>query len=101
TGWAPALQKPENLSRLTVGGAAHRMERVGLLKRLLVPRPVRRATRVVRHPVSSSISAVTPRPIRQARRAIYNVANPVEWAESAVENSVVHALRTDGTPTRQ
>jgi hypothetical protein len=44
---------------------------MGFLSRLLIPRPVRRAT----HPVRTVKRAVTPKPVKQVRRAMHPVSN--------------------------
>src|SRR5712692_1169486 len=76
---------------------------MGLVKRLLIPRSIRRTTYVVRHPVRSSARAVTPRPIRRARYAAFKVTHPIEAAERGIENSLVRSLRGGGRrrPTRR
>jgi hypothetical protein len=51
-----------------------------MLKRMLIPRSVRRAT----HPVRTVKRAVTPKPIKQVRRAL----NPVSNAKYSFERSL-------------
>jgi hypothetical protein len=53
---------------------------MGMLKRMLIPRSVRRAT----HPVRTVKRAVTPKPIKQVRRAL----NPVSNAKYGLERSL-------------
>jgi hypothetical protein len=72
---------------------------MGLLWRLLAPKPLKKARRTVRkatHPVS----LLTPKPIKKARRAVSTVAHPWEAAEFAVENRIVHALKGSSKPKK-
>jgi hypothetical protein len=62
---------------------------MGIVKRLLIPRGVRRAT----HPVRTARRAVTPRPIKKLSRTAFVVTNPLGAIEGAFENAVVDALR--------
>lgn len=72
---------------------------MGLLWRLFAPKPLKTARRTVRkatHPVGTIKSAVTPKPIKKAKRAVRTVIHPIEAAEFAVENQIVHALKSGG-----
>jgi hypothetical protein len=62
---------------------------VGIVKRMLVPRPVRKAM----HPVRTTRRAITPRPIKKLTRGAFVVAHPFEAIEGGLENMVVDALR--------
>jgi hypothetical protein len=62
---------------------------MGVIKRLLVPRKVRRAA----HPVRTARRAVTPKPIKKIKRSVYVATNPVGALGNAAENAAVHALR--------
>jgi hypothetical protein len=66
---------------------------MGIMKRLLVPRSVRRSYRVARHPARSAARAVTPKPIKRAGYAASSIANPLDAVERAAENAVVDGLR--------
>jgi hypothetical protein len=63
---------------------------MGLMKKVVrraTPRPVRKATRVVKHPVGTAIGAATPRSIRKVKRTAFNVAHPVNTAENTLLNA--------------
>lgn len=65
---------------------------MGLLWRLLAPKPVKKARRAIRkaaHPVHTATRAVTPKPVKQLQRA----AHPVSWAEGKLEDAAANALR--------
>lgn len=65
---------------------------MGLLWRLLAPKPLKQARRAVRkaaHPVHTATRAVTPKPVKQLQRA----AHPVRLAELTIEDAAVNALR--------
>jgi hypothetical protein len=62
---------------------------MGVLKRLLIPRSVRRAA----HPVRTVRRAVTPKPIKKLKRSVYVATNPLGALEGAAENAAVRALR--------
>ena len=64
---------------------------MGMLFRLLAPKPVRRARRVL-HPVSTVRRAATPRPVKQATSLAHGLLNPVDALGNAAENVVVDAL---------
>jgi proteasome lid subunit RPN8/RPN11 len=68
---------------------------MGMLWRLLAPRPVKRIRRAVTNP----LSYVTPRPVKQVRRAAFNVTHPWEVVERAAENAIVAGVR--GQPRRR
>jgi hypothetical protein len=61
---------------------------MGLL-RLLVPRPVRRARRVARHPVRTAVRAATPRPVKQVRRTAFRLTHPIEAAEGMLVGALI------------
>lgn len=65
---------------------------MGVLKRLLIPRKVRRAA----HPVRTARRAVTPKPIKKIKRSVYVATNPVGALHGAAENAAVKALRPKG-----
>jgi hypothetical protein len=68
---------------------------MGLIWRLLAPKPLKKARRTVRkatHPVS----LITPKPVKKARRALSTVAHPIEAVEFGVENQIVQAVRGTG-----
>jgi hypothetical protein len=65
---------------------------MGLLWRLLAPKPVKKARRTIKkaaHPVHTAARAATPKPIKQLQRA----AHPVSLAERKLEDATVNALR--------
>jgi hypothetical protein len=65
---------------------------MGILWRLLAPKPVKRARRSVRkvtHPVHTVTRAVTPKPVKKLQRA----AHPLSLAELKAEDAAVKALR--------
>ena len=65
---------------------------MGVLWRLLAPKPVKRARRTIRkvtHPVHTATRAVTPKPVKKLQRA----AHPLSLAELMAEDAVVNALR--------
>jgi hypothetical protein len=69
---------------------------VGLLWRLLAPRGLKRAGRMVRkvaHPVRTASWALSPKPVRRARRAAFKVAHPGEALELAVSDQVGRSVR--------
>jgi hypothetical protein len=61
---------------------------MGLFRRL-TPRPVRRARRIVRHPMRTAVRAATPRPVKQVRRAAFRVAHPIEAAEGILIGTLI------------
>jgi hypothetical protein len=72
---------------------------MGLLKRLLVPKPVRRAGRKIgraTHPVRTLTSALTPKPVRNVKRAARKITHPIEAAELALEDATVQLVRGSG-----
>lgn len=60
---------------------------MGLLWRLFVPRPVKKARRAL-HPGRVVVRAVTPRSVKRIRRATFGITHPFEAVESAIINSV-------------
>jgi hypothetical protein len=69
---------------------------VGLLRkavrksvRKVTRRPVRQVNRVVRHPVSTSVRAVTPKAIRHAERSVFNITHPVNTVENRALDAVI------------
>jgi hypothetical protein len=71
---------------------------MGLLWRLLAPKPVKKARRTITkaaHPVHTATRAVTPKPVKQLQRAVH----PVSWAEGKAEDAAVTALR--GRPSQK
>ena len=70
---------------------------MGILWRLLAPKPLKRARRTVRkatHPVHTAVRAATPKPVKKLQRA----AHPLSLAELKAEDVAVNAVR--GRPTR-
>lgn len=62
---------------------------MGLMYKLLVPRPVKRVRRTVTratHPVRTVRRAVTPKPVKVA-------AHPVRYTKGAIENQIVRSLK--------
>jgi hypothetical protein len=71
---------------------------MGILWRLLAPKPLKRARRTVRkatHPVHTVTRAVTPKPVKKPQRA----AHPLSLAELKAQDAVVNAVR--GKRTRR
>jgi hypothetical protein len=69
---------------------------MGILWRLLAPKPLKKARRTVRkaaHPVRTASWALSPKPVKQIRRGVFAVSHPLEAAEFAAENAVVGSLR--------
>jgi hypothetical protein len=69
---------------------------MGILWRLLAPKPLKKARRSVRrasHPVRTAGWVVSPRPLKQVPRAAFKVAHPAEAAEFALENAIVRGAR--------
>jgi hypothetical protein len=69
---------------------------MGILWRLLAPKPLKKARRSVRkaaHPVRTASWALSPKPVKQIRRGAFKVGHPLEAAEFAVENQIVGAVR--------
>src|SRR5215469_13744242 len=65
---------------------------MGLLWRLLAPKPLKKARRTVRkatHPVHTATRAITPKPVKKLQRA----AHPLDLAELKIEDAAVRALR--------
>jgi hypothetical protein len=65
---------------------------MGLLWRLLAPKPlkkVRRSVRKVAHPVR----AIAPRPIKKIQHTARTVANPLEAAEFAAQNTIIKTVK--------
>src|SRR5579875_236285 len=72
---------------------------MGLMRKAIrrsVPRSVRRPYTAVRHPVRTTVRAVTPRPVRQLERGIWQAAHPFSAMESAAENALLDALMGTG-----
>jgi len=68
---------------------------MGLIWRLLAPKPLKKARRTVRkatHPVS----LFTPKPVKKIRRAVSTVAHPVEAFEFGIESQIVKTVRGGG-----
>lgn len=65
---------------------------MGLLWRLFVPRPVKKARRAL-HPGKVVIRAVTPRSVKRIRRVTFGVVHPFEAVESVIINSVVRSSK--------
>jgi hypothetical protein len=65
---------------------------VGLLWRLLAPKPVKKARRTV-HRATHPVSLITPKPIKKARRAASTVIHPFEAMEFGIENKIVRTVR--------
>ena len=78
---------------------------MGLMRKAIrrsVPRSVRRPYTAVRHPVRTSVRAVTPRPVRQLERGIWQASHPFSAMESAAENALLDAVMgRGGTRTRR
>ena len=69
---------------------------MGLLWRLLAPKPVKSARRTVRkatHPVRTVTRAATPKPVKKLQRATWKAANPIEATRLIVEDSIVDGVR--------
>jgi hypothetical protein len=69
---------------------------MGILWRLLAPKPLKKARRSVRkvaHPVRTASWALSPKAVKQLRRGAFRVAHPLEAAEFAAENVIVNAAR--------
>jgi hypothetical protein len=65
---------------------------MGIMWRLLAPKPLKRARRKVRraaHPVHTAVRAVTLGPVKRLERA----AHPFELAELKSEDAIVNAAR--------
>jgi hypothetical protein len=65
---------------------------VGLLWRLLAPKPVKKARRTVRkaaHPVHTATRAMTPKPVKQLQHA----SHPLDLMELKAEDAIVKAVR--------
>ena len=65
---------------------------MGLLWRLLAPKPPKKARWTVRkatHPVHTATRAITPKPVKQLQRAVH----PLDLAELKIEDAAVKALR--------
>jgi hypothetical protein len=65
---------------------------MGLLYKLLMPRPVKRARRSITraaHPVRTATRAVTPKPLKIG-------LNPLGYTRGAVENKVARAVKGGG-----
>jgi hypothetical protein len=68
---------------------------MGILWRVLAPKPVKKARRTVSkaaHPVRAASRAVTPRPVKKVQRQVRNVTHPADWAERKAEDAVVNVL---------
>jgi hypothetical protein len=61
---------------------------MGMLFRMLAPRPVKKVRRLA-HPVSMA----TPRSVKRAKMAAVNSANPVGGAKRAAKSATVRAVR--------
>jgi len=61
---------------------------MGMLFRMLAPKPLKKARRVA-HPVSM----VTPRPVKRAKMAAVNTANPAGAAKRAAKRAAVREVR--------
>ena len=69
---------------------------MGILWRLLAPKPLKQARRTVRraaHPVRTASWALSPKPVKQLRRGAFKVSHPLAAAEFAAESAVVNAVR--------
>ncbi len=69
---------------------------MGILWRLLAPKPLKQARRTVRraaHPVRTASWALSPKPVKQLRRGAFKVSHPLAAAEFAAEGAVVNAVR--------
>jgi hypothetical protein len=64
---------------------------MGLLWRLLAPKPLKKARRSLRR-VAHPIGALTPIPVKNVRRVVYTTAHPVSAASNAVERAIGDAL---------
>ena len=65
---------------------------MGLLWRLLAPKPLKKTRRTVRkvaHPMHTATCAATPKPVKQLQRA----AHPGSLAELKIEDAAMNALR--------
>jgi hypothetical protein len=65
---------------------------MGLLWRLVAPKPLKKARRAVRK-ATNPLSLITPRPVKQVRRAVSTVVHPIEAVEYGLQSQVVHAVR--------
>lgn len=61
---------------------------MGMLFRLLAPRPLKKARRAT-HPVSM----LTPRPVKRAKMMVVNTTHPARAAKRAAERQVVRKAR--------
>jgi hypothetical protein len=69
---------------------------MGLMKkaaRRATPRSIRKAKRVVKHPIGTAVGAATPRSIRKVKRTAFNAAHPVNTAENALLNAATPRRR--------
>ena len=69
---------------------------MGLLFRLLAPKPLKKARRSA-HP----ISLLTPRPVRNVKRVAAKATNPVGAVGDTLENQVVRVARGSGKKRRR
>jgi len=78
-------------------------EAMGLLWRILAPKPAKRVRRSVRkatHPVRTTRRAVTPKIVKRTMRAGYSVARPLETLERAAQDAIVASVTSSKTSPR-
>jgi hypothetical protein len=77
-------------------GTPHLEVNMGLVWRLLAPKPLKKARRSVRkatHPVRTVRRAATPAPIRGIENAAWKAANPISATKLMTEDAIVHSMR--------
>jgi hypothetical protein len=62
---------------------------MGLLRRALTPKPLKRVVRVVTNPVGAAKRAVTPRPVKKMKRLVFPVVHPIHAVERSVEDTLL------------
>lgn len=73
---------------------------MGLLWRLLAPKPIKKARRTVGR-VANPVSALAPKPIKKVQRSVRTVTNPGSAVERMFEDQVVRAIRGGGSGRRR
>ena len=73
---------------------------MGLLWRLLAPKPIKKVRRSMGK-VANPVSALTPKPIKKVQRSVRTVTNPASAVERMFEDQVVRAVRGGGSGRRR
>jgi Caulimovirus viroplasmin len=74
---------------------------VGILKRLLIPRPVRKALAPARTAKRAVKRAVVPKSLRKASRAAFVTTHPLKAAKQGVEDAAMGAVQGRGRTRRR